>query len=254
MTKLLDPDEPAPVHVANAAGGSMFLILCDHAGARLPRRLGTLGLSATDRTRHIAWDIGAHGVCDALGRLLEATVIEQTYSRLVIDCNRALDHPTSIVTLSEATEVPGNRDLSAADRAARAAEIFQPYHAAITRTLDARAAAGRPTVVIAMHSFTPVFHGVARPWQAGMLYNHDPRFARRLGDLLRQEGFTVGDNEPYRLSDTSDYTIPVHAEQRGLPHAEIELRQDLIAEPAGQQEWAKRLARLLPAAWAALRE
>ena len=139
MMQLLDPDEPSPVTVSNVAAGSPFLIVCDHAGRRLPRRLATLGLGEADLDRHIAWDIGAAAVSQALGRLLDATVIEQAYSRLVIDCNRSLDHPTSIVPLSEATAVPGNLDLPDAARTARAREIFEPYHAAIAATLDRRA-------------------------------------------------------------------------------------------------------------------
>ena len=134
--------------------------------------------------------------------------------------------------------------------ARRAAEIFRPYHDRITAELDRRRDAGRPTALVSMHSFTPVFKGVARPWQVGVLYNRDRRLAEALMELLRIEpGLVVGDNEPYTVSDATDYTIPVHGEQRQLPHVAVEIRQDLIAEEPGQRRWAASLARLLPQAY-----
>ncbi len=251
--RLLQPGDPPPVMTVNASGASPFLIVCDHAGRHLPIALGSLGLPEDELRRHIAWDIGAWGVSRELSLRLDAAVIGQAYSRLVIDCNRAIGHPTSIARRSEATDIAGNLSVSEAERSDRAAAIFTPYHQAITAALDRRQAAGRESVVIAMHSFTPVFHGVARPWHAGVLFNRDPRLALALAALLRKEpGLVIGENEPYQLSDGSDYTIPVHAEQRGLIHVEIEVRQDLIAEPAGQTAWADRLARLLPQALATL--
>jgi predicted N-formylglutamate amidohydrolase len=246
---LLDPDEPPPVTLSNEAGGSPFFLASDHAGRLFPRRLGTLGLDDAETRRHTAWDIGIAGVGRDLSRRLDATLILQTYSRLVIDCNRDPGVPSSIPEISELTEIPGNRNLAAAERQARIAAIFQPYHAAITDALDRRAAAGRATLLIALHSFTPVFKGVSRPWHVGVLFNHDARLARSLLRLLRAEGdLVVGENQPYAITDSSDYTVPVHGEGRGLLHVEIEIRQDLIAEPAGQAAWAARLARLLPAA------
>jgi predicted N-formylglutamate amidohydrolase len=245
---LLAPDEPSPVERERDDGASPFVILCDHAGNRLPRALGNLGLADAELSRHIAWDIGAGGVATRLGARLDAVVVRQRYSRLAIDCNRAPDHADSIAERSEATTVPGNIGLDAAARAERRQTIFAPYHDAIAALLNSREKAGRETIVIAQHSFTPVYHGVARPWHAGMLYHRDPRLAHALGDLIRAEGFVVGDNEPYQLSPASDYTIPVHAEARGLAYVEIELRQDLIAGEEGQAEWAERLARLLPIA------
>ncbi len=251
---LLDPDEPAPAVLVNAEGSSPFLLVSDHAGNRIPRRLGALGLSEADLRRHIAWDIGIAGVGRALAPLLDAALVLQSYSRLVIDCNRDPAVQSSIPEVSETTGIPGNLDLDTAARAARLAAVFCPYHARIAALLDRRAAAGRRTVLVALHSFTPVYKGVARPWQVGVLYNRDARLAHALLALLRAEGdLVVGDNEPYRVSDLTDYTVPVHGERRGLPHVEIEIRQDLIAMPAGQQLWAQRLLRLLPAAAAALR-
>jgi len=249
LITLLASDEPPPFSVSHAEGASPFFLTGDHAGKRLPRRLGDLGLPDSELQRHIAWDIGAAGLARALADRLDAFLILQTYSRLAIDCNRPVDVPSSIVTLSEATAIPGNRDLPPADAAARAAAIFWPYHDRIVAELERRRSAGRPTVLIAMHSFTPAFKGVARPWHVGVLYNRDARLARPLLDLLRGEGdLVVGDNEPYAISDDSDYGIPVHGERRGIPHVELEIRQDLIADAAGQRAWAARLARLLPAA------
>lgn len=248
--RLLDADEPPPFTVEHPDGTSPFVLTADHAGKLLPRRLGDLGVSAAELQRHIAWDIGIAGTSRRLADKLDAFLILQTYSRLLIDCNRSPEVPSSICVMSELTEVPGNRDLGAAQRQIRIAEIFEPYHARIVAELDRRRAEGRPTVLIAMHSFTPVFKGVSRPWHIGVLYNRDPSFAHDLRDLLKAEGdLTVGDNEPYFISDESDYGIPVHGERRGLPHVELEIRQDLIAEEAGQEAWAERLARLLPRAY-----
>ncbi len=241
--RLLADDEPAAFSVEREDGASPFLLICDHAGRRIPRALGTLGLDDAELARHIAWDIGARGVASHLAAILDATMIAQTYSRLVIDCNRPLTSPTSITTRSERTDVPGNRDLAPAERDARAREIFAPYHQRIAQEIDRRETMGRPTILVAVHSFTPVFTDVARPWHIGMLYNRDPRLARALLDLIRAEGrFVAGDNEPYSVSDGTDYSIPVHGEKRGLPHIEIEVRQDLIEGEAGQAEWAGHLA------------
>jgi predicted N-formylglutamate amidohydrolase len=247
---LLEPDEPAPVTLDNDAGNSVFFLTCDHAGRAIPRRLGRLGLPEDETLRHIAWDIGIGAVGQRLSRLLNAAVILQTYSRLVIDCNRDPDVPSSIPEISETTEIPGNRDLSGAARQTRVAAIFRPYHDAVAAALDRRAAEGRDSVLVALHSFTPVFKGISRPWHVAVLFNRDARLAHPLAGLLRAEGdLFVGENEPYAVSDLTDYTVPVHGERRGLPHVEIEIRQDQIAEPAGQTAWAERLARLLPAAY-----
>jgi predicted N-formylglutamate amidohydrolase len=247
---LLEPDEPDPVAVANEAGRSVFFLACDHGGRAIPRRLGQLGLAEPDTHRHIAWDIGIAEVGRRLSVLLDAALIVQAYSRLVIDCNRDPSVPSSIPESSEDTEIPGNRNLSAANRAARQKAIFHPYQHRIGAALDQRQADGRASVLVALHSFTPVFRGVSRPWDVGVLFNRDARLAHPLLDLLRAEGdLIVGENEPYRVTDLTDYTVPVHGERRGLPHVEIEIRQDLITEPAGQTAWADRLARLLPVAY-----
>ncbi len=247
---LLAADEPAAVSVRNAGGKSPLLLVADHAGRLIPRALGRLGVAETDLERHIAWDIGIAGLGPLLADRLDATLIQQNYSRLVIDCNRPLGAPTSIPDISEATPIPGNAGLTEANRTARAEAIFRPYHRRIEAELDRRRQAGRATALIPLHSFTPVFKGAARPWHAGVLYNRDPRFAHRLLALLNAEGgLLVGDQAPYLVTDATDYTVPVHAERRGLHHVAIEIRQDLLADAAGQQQWAQRLSRLLPLAY-----
>jgi predicted N-formylglutamate amidohydrolase len=253
--KLLGTDDPPPVWVRRREGRSDFLLTADHAGRAIPRRLGTLGLPDRELARHIAWDIGIAGVTEHLSEVLDAAAVLQNYSRLVIDCNRQPGLDSSIPALSELTAIPGNEGLSAAEREARRQEIFLPYHRQIVEMLDGRRIAGRRTLLVAMHSFTPVFKGVARAVEVGILYNRDTRLAHIMLDLLRGEGdLNVGDNQPYAVGDLSDYTVPVHGEGRGLPHVEIEIRQDLIADARGQAAWAARLARLLPKADARLRE
>jgi predicted N-formylglutamate amidohydrolase len=248
--KLLAVDEPRPVTVYNADAASPFLLVADHAGNLTPRALGRLGLVAAELQRHIAWDIGIAGLGRLLADALDAMLIQQNYSRLVIDCNRPLDAVSSIPELSESTAIPGNTGLTETNKAARASEIFRPYHDRIEAELERRRQAGRAAVLVALHSFTPVFKGEARPWHAAVLYNRDPRFAHRLIALLKAEKeFTVGENVPYTVSDETDYTIPVHAERRGLHHVLIEIRQDLIADESGRSGWAARLARLLPLAY-----
>jgi predicted N-formylglutamate amidohydrolase len=242
------------VRVLREDGASDYLLTADHAGRLIPRSLGQLGLPESELSRHIGWDIGIAGVTERLAAALDATAVLQAYSRLVIDCNRDPSVPSSMPEISEHTQIPGNAGLTAEQRSVRRAAIFDPYHARITSLLDARTAAGRRTLYAAMHSFTPVFKGESRAMQVGILYNRDNRLALILMELLRGEGdLIVGDNAPYAVSDITDYGVPVHAEKRGLAHVEIEIRQDLIADEAGQARWAARFARLLAAADARLR-
>jgi predicted N-formylglutamate amidohydrolase len=244
--RLLAADEPAPFTIERAHGASPFVLICDHGGRRLPRALGDLGVGAAELERHIAWDIGAAAVARELSSQLDAFAIIQTYSRLVIDCNRPLDSASSIVARSEATDIPGNIGIDAEQAAIRAREIFEPYHARIASELDRRAAAAEAAILISVHSFTPVFHARARPWHIGTLYGQDARVAHQLLAAVRDEGqWNIGDNEPYAVTSTTDYAIPVHGEGRGIPHVGIEIRQDLIENRAGQVEWATRLARWL---------
>ena len=230
------------------------MITCDHAGRTIPRRLGTLGVSAAELETHVAWDIGAAGVAERLGAALGAFVILQTYSRLVIDCNRPLHAESSIVTKSEHTIVPGNQGITRAEAELRAQAIFSPYHQRIELELDRRRREGKLTVFVAVHSFTPRFSGVDRAWHAGVLYGKDARLGRAMLELLRQEaGLIIGDNEPYAVSEQTDYGIVQHAERSGLLCVELEIRQDLIADAAGQAIWAERLARVLREAQARVR-
>ncbi|MDE1905822.1 MAG: N-formylglutamate amidohydrolase [Rhodospirillales bacterium] len=242
---LLQEGEAPVYELLREAGESPFLLTADHAGRLIPRALGDLGVSAAEMDRHIAWDIGIAGVTRRLSEALDATAILQNYSRLVIDCNRNPVWASAFPEMSEATRVPGNEGLDEAGKAARRAAIFDPYHGAIGRLVAARAR----RVYVAMHSFTPVYLAEARPMQVAVLYNRSPRLSKILAELFREEGgLVVGENAPYRVSDETDYGVPVHAEGNGLDYLEIEIRQDLIAQEAGQVEWAARLARLLPEA------
>jgi predicted N-formylglutamate amidohydrolase len=246
ITPLLDADEGEPVVTLRPESASHLFFTCDHAGRRLPRRLGSLGLPEGELERHIAWDIGAEPVARHLSDRFGATLVLQTYSRLAIDCNRPHHVPSSIPELSEETEIPGNIDLDAMSKAARKREIFDPYHERITNALDARTADGGECVLVSVHSFTPVYKGEERPWDVGLLYNRDDRLASVLHDLLAHErDLVVGDNMPYSVSDETDYTIPVHGEQRGIHHIMLEIRQDLITEAEGQRAWAERIGKLL---------
>ena len=243
----LDPALP-PVIERNAAGRSPFLLVCDHYGRLIPPQLADLGLPDSELQRHIAFDIGIAGVAERLSELLDAQLIAQRYSRLVIDCNRPPQVASSIPVLSEATEVPGNLNLSPQQAEARRKLIFDPYHQRIAAAIEQRLAAAQPTVLVALHSFTPVYAGVARPWHVGALYHRDTVLPPLLLEQLRADGtLVVGDNQPYGVSDLTDYTIPVHGEARGLISTGIEIRQDQIVEPDGQQRWAERLAQAFAA-------
>jgi predicted N-formylglutamate amidohydrolase len=248
-SELLSADEPAACLEENSAARSNFVIVVDHAGARIPRRLGSLGLLDAELTRHIAWDIGALEVARRLAHTLDAILLAQNYSRLVIDCNRDPEVASSIPVMSESSEIPGNLHLSAADAAIRRREIFDPYHERIRQVLDQRLEAGRETLLIAQHTMTDIYKTSRREMHAAVLYNRDRRFAGLMLEQLRQEkGLIVADNEPYFVSDATDYTIPHHGERRSLPHVEIEIRQDLVSDAAGQSQWAARIARALTAA------
>jgi len=252
---LLAPDEPRPFELFNAAGQAPLLLLCDHATRFIPRALGSLGLDEAALTRHIAWDIGIAEVTRELARRLDAPALLSHFSRLVVDPNRQLDNPTLMPEISDGTVVPGNRDLDAAARAARIDTFFRPYHDAIDAQLDAMLAPGtegdpgaeRVPALVSMHSFTPIMHGVARPWEVGVLWNRDPRLPRPLMERLRAEGLSVGDNEPYSGADGHGYTQHTHGDSRGLANVLIELRQDLIDTQQGAALWAQRLAGALEA-------
>lgn len=244
MDGLLAPEDPSPVVVENAGGHSPILLVADHAGRVVPKRLGDLGVSAADMERHIAWDIGAAGLGRALAARLDAVFIRQVYSRLVIDCNRDPSRADAMPKISDGAVISANMDLSAEARAARTRAIFRPYHDRIAAELDARD--DRRTVIVAIHSFTPVMAGAARPWKFGVLYLDAPPYSKAVLASLRAmlPSSEVGDNEPYAM-DGVDFTIPYHAVARGLDYAEIETRQDLIADEAGQERVADLLAGVL---------
>jgi len=245
-SRLLGQEDVPPVFELNTAGRSPFLFTCDHYGRLLPKALGDLGLPEEELKRHIAWDIGIAEVAEAMSRALDAQLVAQRYSRLVIDCNRPPSVASSIPRLSEATMIPGNEALSREAAETRRQEVFDPYHGRITEIIDQRLRDRRPTILVALHSFTPIYAGVARPWHIGTLYHRDTILPPRLLHALRAEAdLVVGNNEPYAVSDETDYTIPIHGEARGLISTGIEIRQDLIADHSGQQEWAERLTRIL---------
>ena len=244
--RLITADEPPPFFVERTEGRSKFVIVVDHASSRIPRALGNLGLTPAQLQQHIAWDIGALAVARDVAKALDAPLVAQNYSRLVIDCNRDPKEATSIPAVSESTEVPGNIGLSDEQKLARRRGIFDLYHDRIRALLDARVASNRPTILVAQHSMTNIYKGIRRDMHAAVLYNRDRRFAGLVLDALRREtGLIIGDNQPYFVSDETDYTIPRHGEIRGLPHVEIEIRQDLLLDESGQQEWATRITRVL---------
>jgi predicted N-formylglutamate amidohydrolase len=246
---ILAPDEPPPVVINRPGAPSPFLLIGDHAGNRVPRLYGDLGIDAVELRRHIAWDIGIAALGEALAERIDATFIHQTYSRLVIDCNRRPGAPDSIPPVSDCTMVPANAAVSEAEAAARAEAIHAPYQAAIAQDIARREAAGQETILIALHSFTPRMRGIDRPWQVGILHDAgDSRFARAMiAAFAADPALTVGDNEPYSM-DIIDFTIPTHAYPQQLPYAEIEIRQDLLAKEAGIAEWCDRVEQALIAA------
>lgn len=245
MRTLLKEDDPAPYRVVAGAPSSDYLVICDHAGNRIPRLLGNLGLPQLELERHIAWDISAREVAEGLGRELGAGVILQPYSRLVIDCNRPLTSPQSVVQESDGTVIPGNVAVTPEQAQLRAQCIFEPYHARIRRELNERRARGRTSALIFLHTFTPVLAGSARAWHAGVLHHRDRRLAEPLLRGLRSEpDLIIGDNEPYAASESTDYGLIEHGERQGLPCVELELRQDLLTSAQTREAWVRRLARL----------
>lgn len=243
---LLRKDDPPVFVVERAEARSAFLLTCDHAGRAVPHKLAGLGLSEHELSTHVAWDLGVAELGRRLSARLDAFLIMQNYSRLVIDANRPPGAPDSIPTLSERTRIAANEALPPADARQRLEEVFQPYHQRIRDELDARQARKSLSVLVALHSFTPVYLGERRRWHGGVLYGRDARLAVLVREGLRSDReLIVGDNEPYAVSDASDYTIIVHGEQRGLPHVELEIRQDLLASESAIQSWAERLSGVL---------
>jgi predicted N-formylglutamate amidohydrolase len=235
----------APFEVLPGTRDRRLLILCDHASNALPADYGLLGLPEVEFERHIAYDIGAAAVVRRMAESLGATAILSGFSRLLIDPNRGPDDPTLVMRLSDGAVIPGNARIGADEVAARMSAFYAPYHAAIGGFIDEALDLGEVPVLVSVHSFTPSWKGVPRRWQAGLLWDKDPRLAEPLIAALKEEGLVTGDNEPYDGALEND-TMYRHGTMRGLPHALIEVRQDLISEQEGQEEWAMRLARILP--------
>jgi len=243
---LLCPGDPPPFTIVNPGGRGRAILIADHAGRAIPQALGTLGLGSAELARHIGWDIGIADVTRRLAARLDAPAVLAGYSRLVIDCNRRLRDPTSMAQESDGVVVPGNRGLSPAHRSSRIDALFTPYHDAIQGVIDGCRRAGGVPALVSMHSFTPVMNGQERPWHVGVLWNRDSRMARPLIARLRAEaGICIGDNEPYTGRNEHGYSIYVHAEDLGLPHVLLEVRQDLIDTHHGAEAWAARIGSAL---------
>ncbi|MHA6729104.1 N-formylglutamate amidohydrolase [Devosia sp. A449] len=236
--------------VSNARGASPFVIVCDHASNRIPAKYGDLGLTPTERLSHIAWDPGALAVSQRLADRLDAPLVQSTVSRIVIDCNRELDAPDLIWTLSESTRIAANEQLDAAERQYRIEHFHRPYHDAVETVLEARRQAEQETILVCMHSFTPVYLGVARPWPIGLIHGVDTGFTKALSDALKADdpALNVGWNEPYAALNGVTLTLEKHGDGRGLPSTMIEIRNDEILDPAGVADWVARLERSLVAA------
>jgi predicted N-formylglutamate amidohydrolase len=249
---LLSPRDPQPVETVNAGGRSPFVLTCEHAGRVIPESLGDLGgVGPADMDRHIALDVGAEGLSRQLSAMLDAPLVAQRYSRLVVDCNRPFEAPDCFPPESDGTPVPANVGLAEHERRQRFEEIHQPFHRALAALLDDRMASGPAPVLVAMHSFTPrLAGGPDRPWHLGVLAHRDRRLADRfLGEFQkRYPDLPSTYNEPYVVDDLTDYTIPVHGEARGIPHVLLEIRNDLITQSEGQQRWAGLIAETLTAA------
>jgi predicted N-formylglutamate amidohydrolase len=238
--------EDGPAIVLNETGSAPVVLVCEHAGNRIPKNLGSLGLGDDDLKRHIAWDIGAEAVTRRLATLLDAPAVLQRYSRLVYDCNRPPEQASAMPQVSESTRIPGNESLTAEDRRVRTDEVYRPFHARVAAILDERRRRGREAIFVTVHSFTPVFRGVARPFHVGLPFDRDSRFTETLLSLLtRDSPLDVRRNEPYGPADGVCHTLNLHAEARGLAYAMIEIRNDLIGSDEGQAEWASRLSEVL---------
>lgn len=241
---LIGPNDPPPFERINQGAPSHILLVCDHASCLVPEALDNLGLPAAELRRHIGWDSGAAIVTRHMAELLNAEAILAGYSRLLIDCNRPEKALDRIPELADGTSIPGNQGLDDAAKQARIDAFFTPYHGAVRGALDELTARGPVPVLLAIHSFTPQLKGEApRPWQVAICYDQDQRMSAPMIPALRSDGLTVGDNEPYDFGPLTDYTVPEHAEARGLPHLLVEIRADGIETEQDCRAWAERLCR-----------
>lgn len=228
---------PAPERLRPDGRGGV-VILCDHASNHIPPELNGLGLDPACLETHIAVDIGAAEVARRLSERLDAPAILAPVSRLAVDLNRNPATQDPVPAESDGIVIPGNQGLTDAMRAERLERWFHPYHAACAAQVASMMAQGERPVVIGLHSFTPRMEGEARPWEIGFLYDRDPRLFRAFHARLSEIwDFTIGDNEPYSGRELY-YTMQRHGEAHGLLQATVELRQDLIADAAGQDRWA----------------
>lgn len=242
------PDRPfRPVERISGDLTTGLIFLCDHARRDLPAEYGDLGLPAAQFERHIAYDIGAEAITRGLASQFNAPAVMTRYSRLLIDPNRGEDDPTLIMPLSDGAVVPGNRHIGADERMKRLTLYYRPYHDAVASLIDEALVEGIVPVVVSVHSFTHDWRGLTRPWQVGILWDRDPRLALPMIEgYRRQDGLVVGDNEPYTGALKGD-TLFRHGTRRGLAHALIEYRQDLIGHEQGVNEWIERSEQVLRA-------
>jgi predicted N-formylglutamate amidohydrolase len=243
--ELLSTSEPTPYRVMNPLAESPILLVCDHASYRFPESLGDLGLDPFARRCHLATDIGAGPLTERLAESLGATAVLAQYSRLVVDCNRQLLDPSAFLVFGDGIFVPGNSNLSQLEKERRSDAIYWPYHGAISDQAARLRSVGPPPLFVSVHSFTPVLNGTSRPWQMGLLWDADEEIARIMIDELDAAGYKVGDNEPYTGKAPQDFTVDHHAEEAGLRHAAIEIRQDLIDDEPGVDEVAELLHRAI---------
>lgn len=241
----LQPGELPPFRTVNLEGTAPFVLVCDHASNRVPLALADLGLPAHLLGLHIAWDIGIEALTRSLVPMLNAPAVFSSYSRLVIDMNRGLKFEDSIPEVSDEHEIPGNLNLSEAERAQRAKVLFHPYHSAIAATLHTARKRVFAPGLISMHSFTPHMDGNTRPWHVSIMWKNDGRIAEPLIDALRARGLSVGDNEPYTSFDPRGHTMEAHAERHHYPHVLIEVRQDLLTDEEGIETWSVLLRETL---------
>ncbi|WEJ70131.1 N-formylglutamate amidohydrolase [Pseudomonas sp. PSE14] len=231
-----------PFRIVNPQGRSPVLLVCEHASRYIPEALGQLGLDDAAAHEHIAWDIGALALAEALSARLDATLLVANYSRLLIDLNRPLAAPDAIPEHSEIYPIPGNRGLTAAARQERVSSIFEPFHRQLSELIDGRIKAQRAPRLVGVHSFTPSYRGETRPWVAGVLFGKADAYANRIIGGLRQSGEEIGSNQPYVIDPLEDMTVPVHGDERGLDAVLIEIRNDGLRTPQGVETWAERLA------------
>ena len=242
---ILAPDEPPPFYVMHAESTTPILLICDHASCRFPRSLGDMGLDPFARRCHLAIDIGAGSLTEFLADSLGVAAVLAQYSRLIVDCNRDLMDPGAFLEYGDGILVPGNRNLTPERRNARADAIYWPYHQEVSAQVDRLVALGQPPAFVSVHSFTPVLNGVARPWEIGVLWDKDELLKDIFIKDFRDEGFHVGDNEPYSGKAPADYSVDNHAEALGLPCVGIEIRQDLIRDQAGVHRIGRIMHRII---------